>query len=81
MFFDWLIDTADFTLQLRWLQNTDLFISCILLGLYLNLQESNRVVGNSTIEKLNNFYSSPNTYIIRIIKSRKIKWVAHVARI
>jgi hypothetical protein len=30
------------------------------------------------IEELHNLYSSPN--IIRIIKSRRMKWVGHVAR-
>jgi hypothetical protein len=29
-------------------------------------------------EKLHNFYSSPN--IIRMIKSRRIKWAGHIAR-
>jgi hypothetical protein len=30
-------------------------------------------------EKLHNFYSSPN--IIRVIKSRRMRWVGYVARI
>jgi hypothetical protein len=30
-------------------------------------------------EELHNFYSSPN--IIRIIKSRRMRWAGHVARI
>jgi len=29
-------------------------------------------------EKLNNFYSSPN--IVRVIKSRRMRWAGHVAR-
>ena len=29
-------------------------------------------------EKLNDLYSSPN--IVRVIKSRRIRWVGHVAR-
>jgi hypothetical protein len=31
------------------------------------------------IEELNDLYSSPN--IIRVIKSRRIRWAGHVARI
>jgi hypothetical protein len=30
-------------------------------------------------ENLNNSYSSPNTSIIRMIKSRRMKWAGHVA--
>jgi hypothetical protein len=30
------------------------------------------------IDKLHNLYSSPN--IVRVIKSRRLKWVGHVAR-
>jgi hypothetical protein len=31
------------------------------------------------IEELNDLYSSPN--IVRLIKSRKIRWAGHVARV
>jgi hypothetical protein len=31
-------------------------------------------------EELHNFYSSPSILVIRIIKSRRMVWVGHVAR-
>jgi hypothetical protein len=31
-------------------------------------------------EELNNLYSSPNIIIIRVIKSRRMRWKSHVAR-
>jgi hypothetical protein len=34
---------------------------------------------NETVEKLHNLYSSPS--IIRMIKSRRMRWTGHVARI
>jgi hypothetical protein len=30
-------------------------------------------------EELNDLYSSPNTNIIRVIKSRRMRWAGHVA--
>jgi hypothetical protein len=32
-------------------------------------------------EELYNFYSSPSTFIIRMIKSRRMRWAGHVVRI
>jgi hypothetical protein len=37
-----------------------------------------RIFGPTRDEELNDLYSSPN--IVRVIKSRRIRWAGHVAR-
>jgi hypothetical protein len=47
----------------------------------LKRDEMTRVWRKTHIGELHNLFSSPNTSIIRTIKSSRIRWEGHIARI
>ena len=49
-----------------------------LQGLYLHRATETLVIFGGVSKELNDLYSSPN--IVRVIKSRRMRWTGHVAR-
>jgi len=65
------------SLSLRVVHRLIVFVHRVLRRIFWREGRGNRVVEKTTYEELNDLYS-PN--IVRVIKSRRMTWTRHVAR-